>query len=152
MKFNKYFDIREFIPESEYNKIMKLSEDDRLNAFYKLINPKIIEIATYVRELFGKPMIINNWHTGGTYTLRGWRPLNCPVGAKKSLHKKGKAFDFDIKGLSDDEVKDTIIKHEKELYKIGVRRMESREDAGTWCHLDIQPVKGYTNKIYVFNA
>lgn len=152
MKINKYFDIREFIPESEYNKIMKLSEDDRLNAFYKLVNPKIIEIATYIRELFGKPMVINNWHTGGTYSLRGWRPANTKIGAKKSMHKKGKAFDFDIKGLSDDVVKDTIIKHEKELYKIGVRRMESREDAGTWCHLDIQPVKGFINKIYVFNV
>ena len=150
MKLNQYFDMREFIPPAEYNKIMKLAESDRLNAFYKLVSPKIIEISTYVRELFGKPMIINNWHTGGTYTLRGYRPANTKIGAKNSMHKKGEAFDFDIKGLSDIQVKEIIIKHEKELYKIGVRRMESGEDAGTWCHLDIKNVKGFTNKIYIF--
>lgn len=150
MKINKYFDMREFIPKSEYNKIMKLREDDRLNAFYKLINPKIVDIASKLREMFNRPMIINNWHTGGNYTMRGWRPANTKIGAKKSMHKKGMAFDFDVKGLTDFQVKEFIMNHEKELYTIGVRRMESEEDSATWTHLDIKDVKGYTNKIYVF--
>ena len=78
MKINKYFDMREFIPKSEYNKIMKLREDDRLNAFYKLINPKIVDIASKLREMFNRPMIINNWHTGGNL-YRDWEtfPLAC---------------------------------------------------------------------------
>ena len=150
MKINKYFDMREFIPKSEYNKIMKLREDDRLNAFYKLINPKIVDIASKLREMFNRPMIINNWHTGGNYTMRGWRPANTKIGAKKSMHKKGMAFDFDVKGLTDSQVKEFIMNHEKELYAIGVRRMESEEDSATWTHLDKKDVKGYTNRIYVF--
>lgn len=150
MKINKYFDMREFIPKSEYNKIMKLREDDRLNAFYKLINPKIVDIASKLREMFNRPMIINNWHTGGNYTMRGWRPTNTKIGAKKSMHKKGMAFDFDVKGLTDSQVKEFIMNHEKELYAIGVRRMENEEDSATWTHLDIKDVKGYTNKIYQF--
>jgi len=109
MKINKHFDIREFIPESEYNKIMKLSEDDRLNAFYKLINPELVELAVFIREFFGKPMVINNWHKGGIYSLRGWRPLNCKIGAKNSDHKKKMAIDFNIVGLTDDFVKEKII-------------------------------------------
>ncbi len=144
--------MQEFLPPAEYDKIIKLKEDERLNSFYKLIDSNIIKIATFLRKLFGKPMIINNWYTGGTYTLRGWRPKNCPIGAKFSMHKKGKAFDFDIVGLTDNQVKEIVIKNEKELYKLGVRRMESREDAGTWCHLDTLDVKGITDKIYIFNV
>ena len=41
--------------------------------------------------------------------------------------------------------------HQKELYDLGARRMESEDFADTWCHLDLKPVKGYENKIYIFN-
>lgn len=150
MKLNQYFDMREFIPPAEYSKIMKLAESDRINAFYKLIKPELVELAVFIREFFGKPMIINNWYKGGTYSLRGWRPLNCPIGAKNSDHKKKMAIDFNILGLTDDVVKEKIIENEKAFYKAGVRRMEHKDFATTWTHLSINSAVHHNGKINIF--
>lgn len=150
MKLNAYFRMEEFVPPLIYNKILK--SKNPLATFYTYVNPQIISIATFTRELFGKPLIVNNWHTGGTYTLRGYRPSNTKIGAKFSMHKLGKAFDFDVVGLPDSDVKAFIMKNQESFYKAGVRRMESALDAPTWTHLDIKEVEGYENKLYIFRA
>lgn len=148
MKISKHFVMQEFLPEAEYLTIMKYENEElRLKAFYSLIDRRIVKLAEFYREYFKVPVIINNWHTGGTYTLRGWRPKNCPIGAINSMHKQGKAFDCDIKGLNVQEVRKIIMLNEELFYKAGLRRIESDV---TWLHSDIKRVANYTNKIYKF--
>lgn len=58
-----------------------------------------------LRVLHDQPIVINDWHTnGGSVQYRGWREPNCPVGAPRSRHKSGVAFDLhsaDLLGLLD---------------------------------------------------
>ncbi len=143
------FIIEEFVTPELYKTIMKTTNPKE--EFYKYVDKRIVDIVQFVRTKSGKVVVINNWHKGGTYSLRGWRPKNCKIGAKLSMHKTGKAVDFDIVGMTDDEVKEFVMKYQKELYDLGARRMESEDFADTWCHLDLKPVKGYLNKIYTFN-
>ena len=140
--------MQEFIPPKEYGEINKLkTNEEKLNAFYKLINPKIIELAVFYREYFKKPIVINNWHTGGTYTLRGWRPRNTKIGAKFSEHKNGNAFDCDVKGLSPNQVRKIILTDQNLFFSKGLRRVESLVN---WVHSDIKETN-LTNKVLFFN-
>lgn len=133
MKISEHFVAQEFLPRATFNAIMKT--EDPLKEFFKLVNPKIIAVAEFYRNFFGVPIIVNNWHSGGTYEYRGWRPKNCKVGAKKSQHKLGNAFDCDVKGKSAESVRTIILKNKGLFYANGVRRLEN---GVTWVHTDIK--------------
>ena len=148
-KVSTNFIIEEFVTPQLFKTIMKTNNP--IEEFYKYVDKSIVDIVQFIRTKTNKVVVINNWHKGGTFTLRGFRPKNTKIGAKLSTHKTGKAVDFDIVGMTDKEVKEFVIKHQKELYALGARRMESEDFADTWCHLDLKPVKGYENKIYTFN-
>lgn len=136
--------MQEFIPSKEYYNIMvyKNSED----RFYRLVDPKIVSIAQFYRDYFGREVVINNWHTGGNFSLRGWRPQDTKIGARFSQHKLGKAFDCNIKGLSDREVYETILKNKELFYEKGVRRLEDIRYTTGWLHTDIKE----TNELKIF--
>jgi hypothetical protein len=148
MKISENFKMQEFLTPEDYKKIIATKEP--IVEFFNLIDKKIVDAAEFIRESTNKPMIINTWDSGGQFSLRGLRPLNCKIGAKQSMHKKGKAFDFNVIGLSDNEVKQWVISNEKKLYDLGIRRMESKEFSPSWCHLDLKETK-IKNKIVIFN-
>ena len=79
MKLNKYFEMQEFLPPDEY-KLVSESENP-LKAFYSRMDKRIIDLAVFVREFFGKPVRVNTWQIGGQFSLRGWRPKTCKIGA-----------------------------------------------------------------------
>ncbi len=149
MKVSNNFIMQEFIPPKEYATIMKLkTEQGRLKAFYKLVDKRIVELAQFYREFFKVPIIINNWHSGGTYTLRGMRPTSSKVGAKHSMHKSKPcgAFDCDVKGKTAEQVRDIIMDNQELFYSKGLRRLE---DDVTWIHNDLK-ITNLKDKIYVF--
>ncbi len=150
MQLNKYFIAQEFLCEKEYNKLMLLPENMRLNAFFKLVDKRVVDLAVFVREFFNKPVRVNTWHIRGELQYRGWRPKSCKIGAKFSDHKIGKAFDFNVVGLSDDYVKEQIMKNEDIFYKAGVRRLEHKDFATTWTHLSVNDKVHHNGKINVF--
>lgn len=152
MQLNKYFIAQEFICEEEYDKLMLLPENMRLNAFFKLVDKRIINAVLYIRNKLGLPVEVNTWHKGGDKQWRGHRTEKCDIGAEFSMHKKTpcQAVDFRVKGMADDDVKKFIIEHQKELYALGIRRMEHKDDAPTWQHIDTKAVRNYKDKIYVF--
>lgn len=149
MRINKYFDMREFLPKETWEEIK--DKPDLLKQFYKLVSPKIVEGITQIREYFGKPITINDWYRGGHFNYRGYRPPNCKIGAKNSMHKKGHAVDFNVLGLTSNEVNDTIKKDEELFYMMGFRRMENKLDSTTWTHLDTKETFE-ENTIYIFRA
>lgn len=148
-KVSKHFTCAEFLPPAQHKIVMaRKTEAERLAKFYMFMDKRTVEYAEKVRVYFGVPVTINNWNSGGSYTLRGWRPRNTSVGAKNSMHKFGKAVDMDIKGLTAEEVRQMIKDDQKLFYSYGLRRVEENV---SWLHSDIKDVDGYENKIYFFN-
>ena len=99
------------------------------------MDTKIILVAQWIREQLGKPVIINNYATGGQYKESGLRDINSTTGAKKSAHKEGKAIDIKVKGMTAREVWDWCMDHQMELYAMGVREIEHWENTPTWTHI-----------------
>lgn len=149
MRLNKYFDMREFVSPKTWGLIKKLPQDELIKKFYTLVKPETVKMAVKIREYFDAPMIINDWHLGGKHTQRGYRLPTSRVGAKKSQHKVGRAIDFNIKGLTSDEVYLIIIKDEELFYMFGARRMENSSYATTWTHIDTKETE-LENSIYIF--
>ena len=81
----------------------------------------------------GKRMYINNWWWGGSSELRGWRPMDCPIGAISSTHKFFRAVDFTMDGISAEQIRlDIKCNPDVPMFK-HIRRVE--EDV-SWMHID----------------
>ena len=124
----KHFIVQEFINPTTYEKL----GDDSID----LIDSKLIDIAEFIREDIGLPITINNWHNGGQYKESGLRDKDSTTGAPKSTHKLGKGMDLKIKGWGGKEWYEYVKKNFKQLYGLGLRRIEDKSIATTWCHMD----------------
>jgi len=125
---SEHFCIQEFVDPKTYK--------DRGDSSIGLINRKLIDIAEFVRSKIGKPITINNWHAGGQFKESGLRNPNTSTGAKLSQHKLGCAIDCKASGYSGDEWEIFVRENAKELYNLGVRRIEDKNLATTWLHID----------------
>lgn len=148
MKISKNFLMQEFLTPEDYNEVIKSENPE--TEFYKLIDKNIVIIAQFLRELIGKPLVVNNWHVGGKFSLRGRRPLKTKIGARFSMHKQGKAFDFSVEDISSKEIKKIVIENQIKLYELGARRMESHLFSPTWCHIDLKDNPKIVNKLHIF--
>lgn len=90
----KYFKAYELVPADIFNSL----EEWRI---WLLFDPRILWTIDRIRELYGKPMTVNNWKSGGPFSLRGWRPSSVDLvkGVLVDQHKYGRAIDFDIAGV-----------------------------------------------------
>lgn len=100
MKANKYFTVEELVSKEVY----ELLGDEAI----KLFDPKALEVLEDVREILDVPLICNNWCSGGSRDDCGYRDLKCSVGASKSAHKTGQAFDLVSNVLSANEMRNRI--------------------------------------------
>ncbi|TSA34064.1 MAG: hypothetical protein D4R64_12715 [Porphyromonadaceae bacterium] len=131
MKVSKDFSLAEFVPPVIYEKYIDKS--------IWFIDPKIVQMAQFIRDRFGKPMTINNYLTGGPYQYSAFRDNACAIGAKNSQHRHGRAIDFRIQGMTPMEIRADIIKN-FELYRpSGLTTIEG--GTPTWTHIDCR----YTN-------
>ena len=128
MNASEHFLIQEFINPETFNKEGEKS--------LELIDKRLIDIAEFIHNDLGKPVTINNWHVGGQYHESGLRDSNTGTGAKKSAHKEGKAIDVKVKGMGGEEWYEYVKKNAKALYDLGLRRIEDKSIATTWCHMD----------------
>lgn len=110
-----------------------------------LINPVILVTCEDIRKYFDKPVTLNNWHIGGQFEFRGFRPAYCSEGADMSMHRVGGAQDCDVKGLTAQEVRTEIIKHSDKFPYI-----TRLEDNVTWVHFDCK--KTGLGKIQLFKV
>ena len=88
-----------------------------------------------LREALDKPLVINNWNTGGNFSYSGFRPSNCTIGAAYSQHRFGRAFDVKVEGKEDLELSDwarDFIRAHKDQFP-WIRAMET---GITWVHID----------------
>ena len=148
-KLKKNFDIRELVSKDVFNKFGE-------NA-WKLFDIRLLELLYALRYgILRKPMIINNWSSGGNYTQRGYRENICDIVKQKTLQNKlyvsahmlGMAFDFHCPGISADEVRHIIALNARELpYAI---RLENSTSAPTWVHVDVMVNMNTTAKVSLF--
>lgn len=150
----KHFAIHELVSKSTYN---RLGEDS-----WRLFNYTVLQSIDKVREIFNKPITINNWKSGGPFSQRGLRCNVDELVKNKTLsnsiylssHCFGYGFDINVKGMSGQQVFQFIIDNQGKFPFI--TRMESKIDATTgkprtWTHIEI----GWRNpetSIVVFNA
>lgn len=135
MKTSKHFTIKELVSKETYSQYG--------NRAWELFDPRAIDTLDFIRDLFGVPVTVNNWVWGGQFQNRGYRDENCKIGADKSPHKRGMAFDFDVKGHTAQQVRDVLWQNSDKLpYPI---RCESDVN---WVHIDVKAVKG--EKIHFF--
>jgi hypothetical protein len=132
----KYFEIYELVPPE----LMSLPED----YLWGLFDENLLRVIDNLRKALAKPITINTWKSGGEFSLRGFRPKSTKIGAKNSPHKKGKALDFDVFGMTAQQVRDYIIKNHAKFPEI--KRME--KDV-TWVHIDTVPNKN--DALYLFH-
>ena len=146
---SKYFKPQELVSKIVYDKFGENS--------YQFFDEDVLKELDYIRETYGHPICINNWHLYGQYKESGLRSnRDSLVTSKKTLylsaHCLGKAFDIkdynNIKGNNN-----RLYNHVLNLMKQGLlkkfRRLENITQTPTWVHIDCFQTKD--NKYMVFN-
>ena len=136
-KATKHFNTEELVSKQVYDVI----GDDAI----KLFDPKALETLEAVREILDVPLICNNWANGGSRDDCGYRDKLCTIGAPKSAHKRGMAYDLISSKMSAQEMRDIILKN-KELLPHNIR-MEAEVN---WLHIDVLNTSG--EKVQIFKA
>lgn len=141
IKLTNNFSLDEFVPKLIIDKFGSKGQ------WY--IDRRIVVLAQAIRDHFGKSMTINNWFTDGPRKESGLRLQGTKTGAEFSQHKYGRAIDFIIEGLTDDEVAADIIKNESKFIALGLTTLENANVTTGWTHADIR----YTglNKLLIVN-
>jgi hypothetical protein len=139
----KHFKAYELVDHSTFDRMGETALD--------LFVPAALQALDDLREYFGAPITVNNWHAGGLLEWRGYRTLAkaAELGAPKSKHALGEAFDCDIAGmLAEDARKQIILDQDNELLK-RIMRMEARVN---WLHFDVAELPYGVQRIYMFHA
>lgn len=87
-----------------------------------------------LRRRYG-PLVVNNWHQGGSFRNSGWRSWDCPEGASLSQHKLGRAFDCKFSRISAEEVRHDLTRRPQDTEFTAIRRIEAF-DGMSWFHFD----------------
>lgn len=128
MYIPKWFDVRELVPEETY---LARGED----GCWILFDERLLITADALRDEFG-PMYVNNWHNGGSTHYRGFRPLDCAVGATYSQHRFGRALDCMFRDAAVNDVREFILEDPEKFPHITALEMNV-----TWLHFDLRNTK-----------
>lgn len=133
MKISKNFTIQEFVPKNVYEQF-----GDKSIWF---IDPRMVQLAQYIRDYFARSMTINNWSTGGSFNYRGFRDDSFYANNKKGLfsqHRFGRAIDFNIDGMECDEIRNVFLANQNAWMDAGLTTIEHEKFSPTWVHIDIR--------------
>ena len=129
-----------YIPDSNILKLQEFVDPGTYNALgsnaWIVMDPKIVWTAEAIRKTLNKPITINNWANGGQFSLRGFRPTSSSTGAAYSQHRYGRAIDFDIAGMTSEEVRTWI---KANLSKLDCLKYITTIEANVnWVHIDVR--------------
>jgi len=150
-KIKDYFSASEFVDSTVYKKYGENS--------FKFIDTDLLYCILIIREELGKPITINNWKSGGKFSQRGLRTNISSIVKKKSdsgrlylsAHLFGRAIDFDVKGMSAEEVR-MWIKDNSHLFPCKIRlEHHLKGNPINWVHLDTID-EDKNPDIYLFNV
>lgn len=123
----KHFSIRELVDPQTFA--------IRGEKAFELFRPQALITIDLIRDRYGKPVTINDWHAKGQFTMRGYRPLTTGTGAAYSQHRLGNAFDFDVLGMTAEEVRQDIRKNPDDKAFAFITAVELDV---TWVHIDFR--------------
>lgn len=76
---------------------------------WQFLDSRLLANMDRIRNRYGREIRVNDWHLpGGKFSYRGFRPCSYKGGAPLSQHRFGRAFDFDVKGMTAEEVRADI--------------------------------------------
>lgn len=133
----QFFDVREFVPPEVYQALGASS--------WQVLDPRMVWTMDQIRSFYKKPVTINNWHTGGQFRYRGFRPRSyTETPAALGDHYMGRACDFDVAGMTAEEFRQQI-----RMYATAkmFKHVTICEEGVNWVHLGIRPVPVGTNGI-----
>lgn len=133
MNIKDYFNIKELVCPHVYDKHREFA--------WNFFDPRLLDTMFVIREKLNRPIYVNNWDMGGSFTQRGFRCNLCPlVKEKTSLeklyiteHGQGMGLDFDVKGMSAEEVRKWIVNN-----KIFLPHPIRLESDVNWVHLGVR--------------
>jgi hypothetical protein len=132
----KYFEWDELLPKHIYS--------DNSVVFHEIFNIETLMTLDELRVIFDAPITVNNYKWGGKFQYRGYRDNifydKYPNSNIYSQHRRGNAFDLDIKGLSAEEVRNKIIGFKKKGF---LKHLTGLELDVSWVHFDCRS----TNKL-----
>ncbi len=146
----KYFKIHELVGKELYAK----HGDESWFVF----ETDALHCLLLIRVGLGRSMYLNNWFWGGNKDERGFRSNIQYICKKKtdnnvlyvSGHPLGNAFDFIVKGMIAEDVRDWIVEH-ADIFPCKIR-LEWKKNGKPikWTHID---TKWFSNnpKVYKFN-
>lgn len=144
---SKYFKIEELVtPE-----LFALLPEELL---WRLFEESTLRWLDAVREAWGKPLLINNWH--GTkfwqkfwgskiYRESGLRNFNTKTGARLSKHRFAKGFDLKTEDPKDIPALWNMLVGNRDL---GTARVEHIEATPTWVHGEPGGVVGQLPRVF----
>ena len=131
-----YFNIKELVSPIVHNKWKEQA--------WMFFDEAILQDLDYIRETWGSPIIINNWHAGYNLKQCGLRSnLDEMVKSKSnqgllylSAHTMGKAFDLHDKYNHNEELFNHVLKLIKNNRLQTIRRVEDYKNTSGWVHID----------------
>lgn len=141
-KLKNNFNIKELVCAHCYNKFGE-------SAWQFLSTELLSTLYTLRYTVFNKPITVNNWYNGGSFSQRGLRCNMCQMVKDKktvyiSAHCLGCAIDFNVEGLTSDKV-NQIIKDNIDKFEYPIR-LETNTSG--WSHVDTyQPYQSEANLI-----
>lgn len=143
-KVKKYFKLGELVDKKVLARYGQ--------AAWQFLDMDLLHSILVVRKGLGKPITINT----ARMQQRGLRHNKSAMVKKKtgiylSAHCLGKAFDFDVKGMKAEQVRDWIVKNE-DLFRCKIR-LEHKLNGKpiTWVHLDVYHLES-NPKVLLFNV
>jgi len=123
----KYFKVQEFVSKKFYA--------DRGDKAIYHIDSRAIKFIEELRGVLGKSITINDWSWGGKFQHRGYRTTDSSDYSPHSQHSDGRALDFDVKGMTANEVREFLIANVNNSIMKDVSFIES--DCN-WVHIDFR--------------
>lgn len=150
-RLKKYFETHELVGPHTHKKHGRRA--------WKFFSTDLLHALLIVREGIGKPITINNWYWGGKFSQRGLRSnlqnlvrqMFLSFKLYLSGHVLGEAVDFDVEGMTAEEVRQWIIDHEY-LFPMQIR-LEHKKNGKPikWTHMDVIQEE-HNPQVYLFNV
>lgn len=142
-----YFDIQELVCPDVYARFGSMA--------WTFFDEGLLSTLLRIRQAINKPMYINNWQIGGNLKERGLRCNLCNIVDAKtasripyiSPHIQGKAVDFNVSGMTPDQVQKWLMNN-KHLLTHPIRL---ELNTPTWTHIDVRNDNSF-DKIVTFKA
>ena len=133
----KHFKLQELVPPEVYN-----NTENKINLWF-LFDERALKTLDTLRDMYGI-VLVNNWLWGGNFKYSGYRPPHSDVGAPRSQHRFGRAFDCKFDFVDSGEVREDVLSNPELFPHITTLEVEIG-----WFHFDTRNWDRSENGIFL---